>query len=60
MDENNINIIIYKDDIQRLMNIIERLRSENIEQFKKISSLNKKIENYEKNITSEQDEETIR
>jgi len=58
MDENNINIIIYKDDIQRLMNIIERLRSENIEQFEKISSLNKKIENYEKNNTSEQDEET--
>jgi len=53
-----MDIIIYKDDIKRLMNIIERLRSENLKQYEEIISLNKKIENYEKNNTSEQDEET--
>lgn len=58
MDEKNMDIIIYKDDIKRLMNIIERLRSENLKQYEEIISLNKKIENYEKNNTSEQDEET--
>tara|TARA_R110000772_G_scaffold64945_6_gene144998 strand:- start:114 stop:320 length:207 start_codon:yes stop_codon:yes gene_type:complete len=48
MDTEDINIIIYKDDIKRLGNIIERLRSDNIKQSEEIIILNKKINEYEK------------
>ena len=48
MDTEDINIIIYKDDIKRLRNIIEDLRSDNIKQSEEIIILNKKINEYEK------------